>query len=83
MGHRCKKPADDGVMDYDEAVNKALERATSRVLRNVHNLSDRTQWTVTLRNWAPSLSLRQEQAYRRMGRLLAEDPRKRFASTSS
>ena len=32
------------------------------MLRNVHNLTDRTQWTVTLRNWAP-FYFAQEQAY--------------------
>ena len=30
---------ESGAIDYDEAVNKALERSVSRVLRNVHNLS--------------------------------------------
>jgi len=63
-----------GIKDYDEAVNTALDRTVNRVMRNVHNLTDRTQWTVTLRNWAP-FYFAQEQAYRRMGRLLAEDPR--------
>lgn len=63
-----------GIKDYDEAVNTALDRTVNRGLRNVHNLSDRTQWTVTGRNWAP-FYFAQEQAYRRMGRLLAEDPR--------
>ena len=65
---------DAGIKDYDEAVNDALNRTVNRVMRNVHNLTDRTQWTVTLRNWAP-FYFAQEQAYRRMGRLLAEDPR--------
>lgn len=64
---------DAGLKDYDEAINLALTTAVNRVLRNVHNLTDRTQWTVTLRNWAPFF-FAQEQAYRRMGRLLAEDP---------
>ena len=63
-----------GVMDDDEAWAVANDRAVNRVLRNVHNLTDRTQWTVTLRNWAP-FYFAQEQAYRRMGRLLAENPR--------
>ena len=65
---------DAGIMDDDEAMALANDRAVNRVLRNVHNLTDRTQWTVTLRNWAP-FYFAQEQAYRRMGRLLAENPR--------
>jgi len=65
---------DAGVKSYDEALNVAMDRTVNRVMRNVHNLTDRTQWTVTLRNWAP-FYFAQEQAYRRMGRLLAEDPR--------
>jgi hypothetical protein len=69
-----KALVDAGVKDYDEAVNTAMDRTVNRVMRNVHNLHDRTQWTVTLRNWAP-FYFAQEQAYRRMGRLLAEDPR--------
>lgn len=64
---------DAGLKDYDEAMNIALTTTVQRVMRNVHNLNDRTQWTVTLRNWAPFF-FAQEQAYRRMGRLLAEDP---------
>lgn len=62
-----------GMMDEDEAMNLALERAVNRVIRQVHNLHDRTQWTVTLRNFAP-FWFAQEQAYRRFGRLLAENP---------
>ena len=65
---------DKGYLDEDEAMSLANDRAVNRVLRNVHNLTDRTQWTVTLRNWAP-FYFAQEQAYRRMGRLLAENPR--------
>src|ERR1035437_608850 len=63
-----------GIKSYDEAVITAQDRMVNRVVRNVHNLTDRTQWTVTFRNWAPFF-FAQEQAYRRMGRLLAEDPR--------
>lgn len=62
-----------GYKDYDEAIDQALTTTVQRVMRNVHNLNDRTQWTVTLRNWAP-FYFAQEQAYRRMGRMLAEDP---------
>ena len=76
MGTPEKPLIDAGIKDYDEASPAdALDPARSTcVMRNVHNLTDRTQWTVTLRNWAP-FYFAQEQAYRRMGRLLAEDPR--------
>lgn len=65
---------DKGVMAEDEAMTTAMAKTSAIVIRNVHNLTDRTQWTVTLRNWAP-FYFAQEQAYRRMGRLLAENPR--------
>ena len=63
----------DGTMTYDEAVTRARAVSTVHSMRFVHNLHDRTQWTATMRNWAP-FYFAQEQAYRRMGRLLAEDP---------
>lgn len=65
---------DKGVMDEEMARSLAQERAVNMVVRNIHNLTDRTQWTVTFRNWAP-FYFAQEQAYRRFGRLLGEDPR--------
>ena len=64
---------DRGLMSDEEARVGANISATQKVIDNVHNLTDRTQWTVTFRNWAP-FYFAQEQAYRRMGRLLAEDP---------
>jgi hypothetical protein len=64
---------DDGLLTDEEAHVAANIRATQKVIDNVHNLTDRTQWTETFRNWAP-FYFAQEQAYRRMGRLLAEDP---------
>lgn len=64
---------DAGLMTEDEAMVRAESQATTHVMRFVHNLHDRTQWTATMRNWAP-FYFAQEQAYRRMGRLLAEDP---------
>ncbi len=64
---------DDGYLTDDEAMVRAESQATTHVMRFVHNLHDRTQWTATMRNWAP-FYFAQEQAYRRMGRLLAEDP---------
>lgn len=65
---------DRGLMTDDEAHVQASAATVQNVIKNVHNLTDRTQWTVTLRNWAP-FYFAQEQAYRRMGRLLAENPR--------
>jgi hypothetical protein len=64
---------DQGLMTDDEAMVRAESQATTHTMRFVHNLHDRTQWTATMRNWAP-FYFAQEQAYRRMGRLLAEDP---------
>jgi hypothetical protein len=64
---------DQGVMTEDEAMVRAEAQASTHIMRFVHNLHDRTQWTATMRNWAP-FYFAQEQAYRRMGRLLAEDP---------
>ena len=64
---------DAGIMSDDQAMVRAESQATTHVMRFVHNLHDRTQWTATMRNWAP-FYFAQEQAYRRMGRLLAEDP---------
>lgn len=62
-----------GLTSEDQAMVTALARTSQIVIRNVHNLADRTQWTETLRNVAP-FWFAQEQAYRRMGRLLASDP---------
>ena len=64
---------DAGLMTRDQAMTTAQAQATTHMMRFVHNLHDRTQWTATMRNWAP-FYFAQEQAYRRMGRLLAEDP---------
>lgn len=65
------KDADN--MTEDEKMVLARARTATRSVRFVHNLNDRTQWTDTMRNWAP-FYFAQEQAYRRMGRLLAENP---------
>jgi hypothetical protein len=63
----------DGRLSDDQAFVLAQSRATNTVIKNVHNLNDRTQWTVTMRNFAPFF-FAQEQAYRRAGRLLASNP---------
>ena len=68
-----QEQVDKGLMTEDQAMVRAESQATTHVMRFVHNLHDRTQWTATMRNWAP-FYFAQEQAYRRMGRLLAEDP---------
>jgi hypothetical protein len=64
---------DEGVLSEDEALTKALHISTTNMTRFIHNLHDRTQLSETMRNWSP-FYFAQEQAYRRMGRLLAEDP---------
>ena len=68
-----RESVEDGTMTYDEAMARAQAQATVHSMRFIHNLHDRTQWTATMRNWVP-FYFAQEQAYRRMGRLLAEDP---------
>jgi GNAT superfamily N-acetyltransferase len=64
---------ENGIYDLDEAMAIAADRATAKSVSFVHNLHDRSQISETLRNWLP-FYFAQEQAYRRMGRLLAEDP---------
>jgi hypothetical protein len=68
-----QKAVDNGTISDDERVVMATYRSAQHGVRFVHNLTDRTQWTTTLRNWAP-FYFAQEQAYRRMGRFLVEDP---------
>jgi hypothetical protein len=68
-----EQSVEDGIRTDEEAHAQAMITSTQNVIKNVHNLTDRTQWTETFRNWAP-FYFAQEQAYRRMGRLLAEDP---------
>ena len=68
-----KPMVDSGVIDYDEAMIKAMDISTNSMVRYIHNLHDRSQWSETVRNWMPFV-FAQEQAYKRMGRLLASDP---------
>ena len=71
---RVLKPmVDSGVYSYDQAANLMMSRATVETIKWVHNLHDRSQFSETARNWMPFF-FAQEQAYRRMGRLLASDP---------
>lgn len=62
-----------GELNEDQAMTLAMSRATNKAIRFVHNLNERTQASSTLRNWAP-FYFAQEQAYKRVFRLLAEDP---------
>lgn len=70
---QMESAVDKGIVTADQADVLARTKAAVHGVRFIHNLTDRTQWTVTMRNWAPFF-FAQEQAYRRMGRLLAEDP---------
>lgn len=64
---------DKGLLRHDQAMTVAYSRASQEATRWIHNLHDRTMWTDTMRNWSP-FWFAKEQAYRRMGRLLAADP---------
>ncbi len=64
---------DTGVMLHEERVIRAAGEATVDAIRYIHNIQDRTQLDQLLRNWVPFF-FAQEQAYRRAGRFLAEDP---------
>jgi hypothetical protein len=70
---RMKPMIDSGVIDETEAVQRSLDISSNRMIRFIHNLHDRTQLSETVRNWMP-FYFAQEQAYKRMGRLLVEDP---------
>jgi hypothetical protein len=62
-----------GILTHEQVVNKAAAEATIHGIRFVHNLQDRTVLDQMVRNWVP-FWFAQEQAYRRAGRLLVEDP---------
>lgn len=63
-----------GLIDEDTAMGDAMLKATRKVLKFVHNPSERTQLAVMMRTMAPFF-FAQEQAYRRVGRLIADDPK--------
>jgi hypothetical protein len=67
------KDVEAGILNHDQALTVAQTRSAQESTRWIHNLHDRTAWTETMRNWSP-FWFAKEQAYRRMGRLLAEDP---------
>lgn len=67
------RPLMDQGMQLDEAMNVAEERAVQHMIRFVHNIGERTQFSELARNAAPFF-FAQQQAYKRLGRLLAENP---------
>src|SRR6202020_658549 len=71
--HDLSRAVAKGTISEDERAVIANYRAVAHGARFVHTLTDRTQWTTPLRNWAP-LYFAREQAYRRMGRFRVEDP---------
>lgn len=62
-----------GLFTEEEATQKAQEIAVKNVSRFIHNPYDRSQFSTLARNFIP-FYFAQEQAYARMGRLLATDP---------
>lgn len=60
-------------MAREEMVQLAASRATVRMTPHIHNINERSQFSETAKNWMP-FYFAQEQAYKRVGRLLAEDP---------
>jgi hypothetical protein len=62
-----------GTMLPEEAMIQAAAQASRESIKYIHNIQDRTQFDQLIRNWVPFF-FAQEQAYRRMGRLLAADP---------
>lgn len=62
-----------GQITRDEALMHSQISAIQDVARFIHNPSERSQFSVLVRNLAP-FWFAQEQSYARAGRLLAEDP---------
>ena len=62
-----------GTLDKGVATAKAVEDASTKMIRFIHNPNERLQLTETMRNVAP-FWFAQVQAYKRFGRLLLEDP---------
>lgn len=61
-----------GILSDDQAVMLAHQGAARDVLPFIHNVEERSQLGQTVRNFMP-FYFAQEQAYRRAGRLLADD----------
>lgn len=64
---------DDGILSEDEALRFAQMRAVVNVTPFIHNPLERSQFANLARNFMP-FYFAQTQAYRRVGRLLADDP---------
>lgn len=64
---------DAGMMQRNEALDLAEQRAINQMMPFIHNPAERTQLAVNARNIAPFF-FAQQQAYARFGRLLDEDP---------
>lgn len=64
---------DNGTMDSERALSIAIHRATHAILPQIHNTSNRSQFALAATNFLPFF-FAQEQAYRRAGRLIQENP---------
>jgi hypothetical protein len=62
-----------GEMEYADALHIAQQKATENMLPFIHNTLERTQFAEAARNFMP-FWFAQQQAFKRYGRLLAEDP---------
>lgn len=64
---------EDGILSEDEALRIAQVRSVVNVTPFIHNPLERSQFANLARNFMP-FYFAQTQAYRRVGRLLADDP---------
>lgn len=62
-----------GDMGEEEAMSYASQRAIAKMRPLIHNVNERSLFSRSVQNWIP-FYFAQEQAYRRLGRLLIEDP---------
>jgi len=63
----------EGVMNDETAMDLAETKAVLKMSKFIHNPLEKTQFSEMMRNWVP-FYFAQEQAYRRFGRLLADNP---------
>lgn len=63
----------DGRLSEEDALTKSQTWASQEMIKFVHNIHEKTQLSETLRNYAP-FWFAQQQAYKRVGRLLATNP---------
>lgn len=73
MYQRQAKAIEDGRITEDEALINANIAASKQMLPFVHNIHEKTQLSETLHNFVP-FWFAQQQAYKRVGRLLMKDP---------